>query len=91
MPSPNPFHAYLREQRANLAGRGARAKHLEGIDPDVRDFCIGGYQPLKKWLQERKDRELDYHDQDHDIRITTALRETIRLMAEIDEAGLPFS
>ena len=70
-------------------GRGARGQYFEGIAPEAWEFRIGGYQPLKKWLQDRKGRKLTIDDQFHYIRIVAALRETIRLMAAIDEAGLP--
>ena len=74
----------------NGGGRRARGQYFQGIDPEVWEFRIGGYQPLRKWLQDRKGRRLSYDDQIHYIRIAAALRETIRLMAAIDEAGLPF-
>lgn len=75
----------------NRGGKAARGQYFEGIDPDVWEFRIGGYQPLHKWLKDRKDRQLGYDDQIHYIRIAAALRETIRLLAAIDEAGLPLS
>ena len=74
----------------NGGGRLARGQYFEVIAPDVWEFRIGGYQPLHKWLKDRKGRRLTYDDQIHYIRIAAALRETIRLMAAIDEAGLPF-
>ena len=74
----------------NGGGRRARGQYFEGIAPDVWEFRIGGYQPLKKWLQDRKDRRLTFDDQRHYIRIAAALRETIRLMAAIDQAEFPF-
>ena len=76
--------------RVYINGKGARAQYFEGIEPDVWEFRIGGYQPLKKWLQDRKGRTLSNNDLRHYIRIAAALRETIRLMAAIDQAGLPF-
>ncbi|MCY3782454.1 MAG: N-6 DNA methylase [Chloroflexi bacterium] len=69
---------------------GARAQYFEGIAPEVWEFRIGGYQPLDKWLKDRKGRKLTIDDQFHYIRIAAALRETIRLMVAIDEVGLPF-
>ncbi len=82
----------LREGRVyiNGGGRLARGQYFEGVDPDVWKFRIGGYQPLRKWLQDRKDRRLTFDDQRHYIRIAAALRETIRLMAAIDQAEFPF-
>ncbi len=41
---------------------------------------------MEKWLKDRKGRKLTIDDQFHYVRIAAALRETIRLMAEIDEA-----
>ena len=71
--------------RVYIGGNGARRQYFEGIVPDVWEFRIGGYQPLKKWLQDRKGRELSYNDQLHYIRIAAALGESIRLIAEIDQ------
>jgi len=45
---------------------------------------VGGYQVCEKCLKDRKGRSLSYDDQQHYQRITVALRETIRLMAEIN-------
>ena len=79
---------------ASRLARGARpavaGQYFDGIDPDVWEFRVGGYQPLHKWLKDRKARELTFDDLHHYGRIAAAMRETIRLMAAIDEAGLPF-
>jgi len=60
-------------------------QYFEGVPPDVWEFHIGGYQVLEKWLKDRKGRTLSYDDVSHYGKIVVALRETIRLMAEIDE------
>ena len=53
--------------------------------PEVAwNFYIGGYQPAQKWLKDRKDRELSYEDILHYQKIIVALKETDRLMKEID-------
>ena len=65
---------------------GKQGQYFEGIPPDVWDFRIGGYQPLDKWLKDRRGRTLSFDDLDHYRRIAAALTETIRLMAEVDEA-----
>lgn len=75
----------------NGGGRLARGQYFEDIAPEVWEFRIGGYQPLHKWLKDRKGRRLSFEDQRHYIRIAAALRETIRLTAAIDEVGLPFA
>lgn len=54
--------------------------------PDVSwGFYIGGYQPAQKWLKDRKERVLDFDDILHYQRIIVALKETDRIMKEIDK------
>ena len=60
------------------------SQYFEGIPPEVWCFHIGGYQVCQKWLKDRKGRTLSYDDLTHYQRIVVALKETIRLMAEID-------
>ena len=81
-------------------GRSARARgrraarqgqYFEGIEPEVWKVRIGGYQPMEKWLKDRKGRTLSFDDLTHYGRMAAALRETIRLMREIDQVGVPFS
>jgi predicted helicase len=61
-----------------------KTQFFAGIAPDVWDFHIGGYQVLDKWLKDRKGRLLSYDDITHYQKIVVALKETIRLMNEID-------
>ena len=49
------------------------------------DFYIGGYQPLQKWLKDRKGRNLDFKDILHYQRMVHSITLTIDLMKEIDE------
>ena len=65
---------------------GKQGQYFDGIPPEVWEFRIGGYQPLDKWLKDRRGRTLSFDDLDHYRRIAAALTETIRLMAEVDEA-----
>jgi len=60
-------------------------QYFEGIEPETWEMHIGGYQPLDKWLKDRKGRALSFEDIQHYLRIVIALRETRRIMAEIDE------
>jgi predicted helicase len=48
------------------------------------EFKVGGYQVCEKWLRSRKDRKLSKADVERYQKIVVALRETIRIMAEID-------
>ena len=60
-------------------------QYFEGIEPDVWEFQIGGYQVLNKWLKDRKGRKLTFDDMFHYQKIVVALKETMRLMGEIDD------
>jgi len=61
-----------------------KSQYFEGVEPEVWGFHIGGYQVLEKWLKDRKGRTLSYDDVTHYGKIVVALKETIRLMQEID-------
>jgi hypothetical protein len=63
-----------------------REQYFEGVPPEVWNFHVGGYQVCQKWLKDRKGRKLTYDDLTHYQHIVSALNETIRVMAEIDEA-----
>jgi predicted helicase len=60
------------------------AQHFDDVPPEVWEFHVGGYQVCEKWLKDRKGRSLSYDDIEHYRKITEAVRQTIRLMAEID-------
>ncbi|MBI4670235.1 MAG: hypothetical protein HY741_01025 [Chloroflexi bacterium] len=58
---------------------------FEGVPQNVYEFHIGGYQVCHKWLKDRRGRTLSAEDKTHYAKIVVALRETMRLMREIDE------
>jgi hypothetical protein len=60
-------------------------QYLEGIPQMVWEFHIGGYQVCEKWLKDRGGRQLSYDDLTHYQKVIVALKETIRLMEEIDK------
>jgi hypothetical protein len=60
-------------------------QYFDGVPPDVWDFYIGGYQVCQQWLKDRKGRHLTYDELTHYQHVVSALAETIRLMAAIDE------
>jgi predicted helicase len=62
-----------------------KTQYFEGIAPEVWEFQIGGYQVLHKWLKDRKGRKLKFDDLFHYQKVVVALKETMRLMEEIDE------
>ena len=67
---------------------GKQGQYFEGIPPEIWEFRIGGYQPLDKWLKDRRGRTLSFDDLDHYKRIAAAQSETIHLMDKVDEAIL---
>ncbi len=73
------------------SSKKADVSYFDGVEEEVWRFQIGGYQVLYKWLYDRRSkgktvgRTLTDEDIYHYPRIAAALRETIRLMAEIDE------
>ena len=61
------------------------AEQYFGNVPEVAwNFYIGGYQPARKWLKDRKGRALKNTDIEHYQKIIVALAETNRIMKEID-------
>ncbi len=60
-------------------------QYFGGVPKAVWEFHIGGYQVCDKWLKDRKRRALSYDDVMHYQKIIVALKETLRLMTEIDE------
>jgi predicted helicase len=62
-----------------------KTQYFEGVPPEVWNFHIGGYQVAQKWLKDRKGRTLNYDELTHYQKVVVTLKETIRLMAEIDE------
>jgi predicted helicase len=62
-----------------------KTQYFEGVPTEVWNFHVGGYQVCEKWLKDRKGRKLTIDDIGHYQKIVVALKETIRLMNEIDE------
>jgi len=60
-----------------------KEQYFEGITPDIWNFHIGGYQVCQKWLKDRKGRSIT-NELTHYQKVVVALKETIRLMEEID-------
>lgn len=60
-------------------------QYFDHVPQIAWEFYIGGYQPAKKWLKDRKGRELNFEDIQHYQKIIVALMETERIMNEIDK------
>lgn len=58
-------------------------QYFGNVSEQVWEFYIGGYQPAKKWLTERKGEKLTYEDLNHYQKIIVSLSETIKIMDKI--------
>lgn len=55
------------------------------ISEKVWSFQIGAYQPLQKWLKDRKGMTLSDEDIEHYKQMITAIQRTIEIMDKIDQ------
>ena len=60
-------------------------QYFDGVPESAWNFYIGGYQPAQKWLKDRKGMTLSFEDVKHYQRIIYVLKQTERIMREIDE------
>ncbi len=60
-------------------------QYFAGIQKEVWEYPIGGYQVCEKWLKDRKDRILTLQDVKHYRQIVISLAKTIKLQKAIDE------
>lgn len=68
-----------------------KTQYFDGVSEISWNFFIGGYQPARKWLKDRKGRVLSFEDVKHYQRIIKILSETDRIMRTITMtlAGVP--
>ncbi len=58
-------------------------QYFDNVPESVWDFYIGGYQPARKWLKDRKDQTLEHKDILHYQRIIAVLVQTEQTMQTI--------
>jgi len=58
---------------------------FEGVPPQPWEYQIGGYQVCRKWLKDRKGRNLNLDEIKTYCQIVTALAKTIDIQAAIDQ------
>lgn len=63
----------------------SKTQYFDNVPQAQWEQYIGGYQPLQKWLKDRKKTALSAEDIEHYKKIIAALRLTEELMAEIDQ------
>lgn len=62
-----------------------KTSYFSAIDENAFNFYIGSYQPLQKWLKDRKGMMLTDEDILHYKQVIAAIQRTIEIMDEIDE------
>lgn len=60
-----------------------KTSYFEGIDIEVWTLYIGGYQPLQKWLKDRKNREITGDEIEHYKAMVAVLKSTLLIMDQI--------
>ncbi len=69
-------------------GRGPSERAIlgrfEDVSSEVWGFHMAGYQVCDKWLKERRDRRLSSQEVGTYQRVLAAVRETLRVMSDID-------
>ena len=60
-------------------------QYFEGIEPEVFEYQIGGYQVCEKWLKDRKGRKLSLDDIKHYCNIITVIKKTLEIQKSIDD------
>lgn len=63
----------------------SKTLYFDNVPKEQWEQNIGGYQPLQKWLKDRKKTCLSVDDIEHYKKIIAALKFTEKLMSEIDE------
>jgi type I restriction-modification system DNA methylase subunit len=58
--------------------------HFEGVEIEVWQYYIGGYQVCDKWLKSRKGRKLSLNDVETYCKVVTAIKKTIEIQKKID-------
>ena len=75
-------------EKPNHNGKEKRAyinktQYFEGVEEDVWQYQIGGYQVAQKWLKDRKGRPLSLDDIKHYCKVVTALNKTTEVQQQI--------
>jgi predicted helicase len=61
-----------------------KEQYFSGIQQEIWEYQVGGYQVMNKWLKDRKNQALALPEVRHYIQIARALELTIEYQAEID-------
>ena len=62
-----------------------KSQYFGNVPREAWEFFIGGYQPLEKWLKDRKGQVLSFDEITHYQYMVYAISKTIDLMSQIDQ------
>ena len=62
-----------------------KTQYFGNVPASAWEFYIGGYQPLQKYLKDRKGRVLTFEEIQHYQKVVAALAETIEIMKQLAE------
>lgn len=65
-----------------------KSQCFTNVEPEIWNYCIGGYQVLNKWLKYRKGKRISDEEIKTYIKIIEALKQTIKIQKEIDKLYL---
>lgn len=60
-------------------------QYFGNVPKPVWEFYVGGYQPVQRWLKDRKGKKLTNEDLEHYQKIIVAISETIEIIKKIGE------
>ncbi len=60
-------------------------QYFEGLEENIWQYRIGGYQVCNKWLKDRKGKVLSLNDIKHYCKLAAAIKHTINIQKSIDE------
>ena len=75
---------YYADRHRVYINEGEKGQYFDGVSPDIWASNIGGYQPMLKWLKDRRGRTLTFNDIEHYQSIAASLQQTNYLTAKLD-------
>lgn len=58
---------------------------IRGVDKEIWNYKIGGYQVIDKWLKYRINRELDFNDLEHLEDMVKVIKRTIEIQRKLEK------
>lgn len=76
---------YVQSDDADLGSiRINKDQYFGKVSPEAWRFTVGGYQPIQKWLKDRKGTPLSGEDIDHFQKMIKSAAQTTKIVSEID-------